>query len=286
MVAKRPTRVISAQMTDATKGAAFPPMGERRFGRVNWRGLWTLYAREVRRFFKVWAQTLVAPVITAGLFMAVFTLALAERRGDVAGLPFAAFLAPGIVMMAVIQNAFANASSSITSAKVQGNIVDVLMPPLSPGELTAAYALGGVTRGLTVAALSILLIFPFIGLGVEKPLWTAFFAFTGALILALVGTMGGVWAEKFDHISTVTNFVITPLSFLSGTFYLVDELPAPWDAISRWNPVHYMIDGFRYGVLGTAERDPWIGAAVLTALAVALWWACLRMLASGYRLKS
>ncbi len=273
-------------MTSQVKPVQHTPMGQRRFGRVNWLGMWTLYEKEVHRFFKVYMQTIVAPVATAALFMAVFTLALAERRGEVDGMPFAAFLAPGIVMMAVIQNAFANSSSSIVVGKVQGNIVDVLMPPLSAGELTSAYALGGVTRGLCVAFASLILIFPFVGVGVVNPYWAAYFAFTGALILSLLGVMTGIWAEKFDHTAAVTNFIVTPLAFLSGTFYKVSELPDPWSGISSWNPIHFLIDGFRWGILGTGETDPWIGAAVSAVICVVLWAVCLWMFRSGYRLKS
>ncbi len=273
-------------MSMSSETAASAPMGQRRFGRVNWLGMKTLYGKEVRRFFKVYMQTLVAPVATAGLFMAVFTLALASRRGDVDGMPFAEFLAPGIIMMAVIQNAFANSSSSIVVGKVQGNIVDVLMPPLSPGELTTAYALGGATRGLCVAALSLVLIFPFIGLGVANPVWAIFFAAIGALILALVGTLTGIWAEKFDHTAAITNFIITPLAFLSGTFYKVSDLPEPWSTVSAWNPIHFLIDGFRWGILGQGETNPWAGAAISVAIAAALWAVCLWMFRTGYRLKS
>ncbi len=273
-------------MSMTSSAAQRTPMGQRRFGRVNWRGMMTLYVKEVHRFFKVYMQTLVAPVATAGLFMAVFTLALAARRGDVDGMPFAAFLAPGIVMMAVIQNAFANSSSSIVVGKVQGNIIDVLMPPLSPGELTTAYALGGVTRGLCVAVLAVLLVFPFIGLGVVNPLWALFFAFIGALILALMGIMTGVWAEKFDHTAAVTNFLVTPLAFLSGTFYKVSDLPEPWSTISSWNPIHFLIDGFRWGILGVGESNPWVGAIVSILIAALLWMVCLWMFRTGYRLKS
>jgi len=273
-------------MTSTTESAPRRPMGERRFGRVNWLGLKTLYSKEVWRFLKVYMQTLVAPVATTALFMAVFTLALAARRGDVDGLPFVAFLAPGIVMMAVIQNSFANSSSSLVVGKVQGNIIDVLMPPLSPGELTTAYALGGATRGLCVATLAALVIFPFIGLSIANPLWALFFAFIGALILALVGVITGIWAEKFDHTAAVTNFIVTPLAFLSGTFYKVSDLPEPWSTVSSWNPIHFLIDGFRWGVLGSGESNPWVGAAVSIVLAVGLWLTCLRMFATGYRLKS
>lgn len=273
-------------MSETRNPTQHTAMGERRFGRVNWLGMKTLYVKEVHRFFKVYMQTLVAPVATAGLFMAVFTLALAARRGEVDGMPFAQFLAPGIVMMAVIQQAFANSSSSLVVGKVQGNIVDVLMPPLSPGELVTAYALGGATRGLCVAALSLVLIFPFIGLGVVNIGWALFFVCIGSLILALGGVMTGVWAEKFDHTSAVTNFIVTPLAFLSGTFYKVSDLPEPWATVSAWNPIHFLIDGFRWGILGIGETNPWVGAAISIAIAAALWWVCLWMFRTGYRLKS
>ena len=260
--------------------------GERRFGRFNRIGFQTLLGKEVRRFLKVYQQTLMAPAGTALLFMAVFTLALGGRRGDVFGVPFSHFLAPGIIMMAVLQNAFANASSSIVVAKVQGNIIDVLMPPLSALELTSAYALGGVVRGLAVAAVAAIVIFPFAWSGIAHPFWAAGFAVVGALIFALVGAITGIWAEKFDHTALVTNFIITPLAFLSGTFYSIRILPEPWQTISAVNPVHFLIDGFRYGVLGEADSDPRLGMAVSLAMAAFLFWLCHRMFSTGYRLKS
>jgi len=260
--------------------------GERRFGRFNRVGFQTLLGKEVRRFIKVYQQTLLAPAGTALLFMAVFTLALGGRRGDVFGVPFSHFLAPGILMMAILQNAFANASSSIVVAKVQGNIIDVLMPPLSAGELTTAYALGGVVRGLAVAAVAAVVIFPFAWSGIAHPVWALSFAVIGALIFSLCGTITGIWAEKFDHTALVTNFIITPLAFLSGTFYSIRILPEPWQTISAVNPVHFMIDGFRYGILGEADSSPVTGMAICVALAVFLFWLCHRMFRTGYRLKT
>ena len=260
--------------------------GERRFGRFNTVGFLTLLGKEVRRFLKVYQQTLMAPAATALLFMLVFTLALGERRGDVNGLSFASFLAPGIVMMAVLQNAFANASSSIVVAKVQGNIIDVLMPPLSAGELTTAYALGGVARGLAVAAVAAILVFPFSIEGIAHPLWALAFAVVGALILALCGAITGIWAEKFDHTALVTNFIITPLSFLSGTFYSIRDLPEPWQTISAINPIHFLIDGFRYGIIGQGDTNPWVGIIVSSLIAAGLWILVHWMFRTGYRLKS
>lgn len=260
--------------------------GERRFGRFNRVGFLTLLGKEVRRFLKVYQQTLLAPAGTALLFMAVFTLALGSRKGDVYGVPFAHFLAPGILMMAVLQNAFANASSSIVVAKVQGNIIDVLMPPLSATELTTAYALGGVVRGLAVATVAAVAIFPFAWSGIAHPVWTLGFAAVGALIFALCGAITGIWAEKFDHTALVTNFVITPLAFLSGTFYSIRILPEPWQTLSAINPVHFLIDGFRYGILGVSDSDPRVGMAISLAIAAFLFWLCHWMFRTGYRLKT
>ncbi len=263
-----------------------PAMGQRRFGRFNLLGLWTLYMREVRRFTSVWTQTLLAPVVTASLFMGVFTLALSGRRGEVWGLPFEAFLAPGIVMMTVIQNAFANTSSSIMISKVQGNIVDTLMPPLSPGEILLGYAFGGTTRGLLVAFLAGAAAFSFAGLVPRSPLWLLWFAFAGAMILSLIGILAGIAADKFDQMAAITNFIVTPLSFLSGTFYSVSNLPPAVYAVSHANPVFYLIDGFRHGALGVSDASPWLGFAISVALIAGLWMACWKLLASGWKLKA
>ena len=260
-------------------------IGERRFGRVNWLGLWTLIDREVRRFVKIWLQTILAPVVTALLFLTVFTFAFAERRPETSGTPFIVFLAPGVVMMAVIQNAFANTSSSILHAKILGNIHDTIVAPLSPGELNVGYAIGGIARGLAVAAAALLVVLPVAGTGIAHPIWVLYFAVAGACLLASLGTVAGMWADKFDHMATITNFVITPLSFLSGTFYSVTALPKPWSDISLWNPFFYLIDGFRYGVIGTSDADPFLGLAV-TLIAVGLLWALSWYLFRiGYKIK-
>ncbi|WP_234455208.1 ABC transporter permease [Thermohalobaculum xanthum] len=260
-------------------------MGVRRFGAVNWLGLWTLYLREVRRFASVYTQTILAPIATSILFMVVFTLAFAGRRGPVEDVPFEMFLAPGVLMMAVIQNAFANTSSSVLISKVQGNIIDTLMPPLSAGEMLTGYALGGATRGLACALAIGILIFPAVGVGLVAPAWALVFAAQGSLMLALLGLLAGIHSEKFDQMAAITNFVITPLSFLSGTFYSVTVLPEPFLTLSHLNPFFYLIDGFRHGVLGHSDADPWLGFGITTALNAALWWLAWRWLSSGYRLK-
>ncbi|MCI4660734.1 MAG: ABC transporter permease [Neomegalonema sp.] len=261
-------------------------MGERRFGRFNRLGVKTLLWREVLRFLKVYTQTLLAPVATAVLFMTVFSLALGQGRGDVLGVSFTAFIAPGIVMMTVLQNAFANTSSSMVIAKVQGNIVDTLMPPLSAGELTFGIAMGGALRGVLVAVLAAVVIFPFAGVGLAHPLWAMIFVCLGALLLALIGLAAGIWSEKFDHIAAVTNFIVTPLSFLSGTFYSIDRLPPAMQTISHLNPIFYIIDGFRYGVLGVSDSNPWIGLAYSLTMIGLVWALCWSLFKSGYKLKS
>jgi len=261
-------------------------MGIRRFGAVNWIGLAALYLREVRRFASISSQTVLAPALTSVLFMLVFSLAFGARRGDMAGIGFTTFLAPGILMMSVIQNSFANSSSSIIVAKIQGNIVDTLMPPLSPGELLAGYALGGATRGVVCAAVTGAVIFPFAGVGMAHPLWAIGFVLSGSLMLALMGVLAGIYAAKFDQMSAITNFVITPLSFLSGTFYSITVLPEPFLTLSQFNPFFYLIDGFRYGAVGVADADPALGLALTMALNLVLAAVCWRWLSRGYRLKS
>ena len=260
-------------------------MGVRRFGRVNWRGTATLARREVLRFVAVYSQTILGPVATAILFMTVFSLAFGQSRGAMQGLPFAVFLAPGILMMTVIQNAFANTSSSLMIAKVQGNIVDTLMPPLSPGEILAGYVAGGMARGLACALAVGLAVFPFLGLGIAHPLWALAFVLAASLLLSLIGLIAAIHAEKFDQMAAITNFVVTPLSFLSGTFYSIDRLPPAFQTVSHANPFFYLIDGFRYGVLGVSDAEPALGLAIVLALSAALWWVAWRLLATGYRLK-
>ncbi len=261
-------------------------MGVRRFGRVNWLGLYTLSSREVRRFLAVWTQTLLAPFVTAGLFMLIFTLAIGTRRGDVMGVSFIHFLAPGILMMTVIQNAFANVSSSLMISKVQGNIVDTLMPPLSGGELMFGYLIGGILRGLFVAVGVALVLFPVVGLGVAYPLWALLFVVIGSTFLGALGLIAAIYATKFDQMAAITNFIITPLSFLSGTFYSLETLPPAMWWLSHVNPVFYLIDGARFGVLGHSDSPVILSLVVVSAATVFVcalaWW----MLRTGYRLKA
>ena len=261
-------------------------MGVRRFGHVNWLGLWTLARREVMRFMAVWQQTVFAPLMTAALFVLVFALALGQGRGQVMGLPYLVFLGPGILMMTVIQNAFANTSSSITSAKVQGNIVDTLMPPLSAGELLAGYLAGSVARAGLVAAVIGTGMVLVTGQGIAHPLWTLLFILLAALLLGGLGMLAGILAQKFDQMAAITNFVITPLSFLSGTFYSVEALPEPFRSLSHWNPVFYLIDGARFGVTGVSDAPVWRGAVVCAGCVAAVLWLAWRWLKTGYRMKA
>ena len=261
-------------------------MGERRFGRVNWMGLYTLSEREVRRFMAVWTQTLLAPLITAALFLTVFNLAIGPARGPVMGVPFVEFLAPGILMMNVIQNAFANTSSSIVIAKVQGNIVDTLMPPLSPAELVIGYAAGGIARGLVVALAIYAGLAAALGIWVAHPLWTLAFVLVGSGFLSLLGIAAAIIANKFDQIAAITNFVVLPLSFLSGTFYSIEMLPGWMQTVSYWNPVFYLIDGVRHGMIGQSDGAPGFGMLVLVAVTAAIGVLCWYWFRIGYRLKA
>jgi ABC-2 type transport system permease protein len=262
------------------------PMGTRRFGRVNWLGLMTLAERENRRFLAVWTQTLMAPLITAGLFMVIFSIAIGPQRGAVMGVGFTTFIAPGILMMTLIQNAFANTSSSIVIAKVQGNIIDTLMPPLSSGEMLLGYLAGGIGRGVFVALAIAVGLTVVLGIVPAHPLWALVFILLGATFMSAVGIVAGIFANKFDQMAAITNFVVTPLAFLSGTFYSVEALPPLLKTITHYNPVFYLIDGARYGVLGVSDSAPMLGLTVGVGSTLAVCLLAWRMLATGYRLKA
>ncbi|MDR3518449.1 MAG: ABC transporter permease [Azospirillaceae bacterium] len=261
-----------------------PPM-PREFGPVNWIGLWTVYRREVRRFLKVHTQTILAPVITTLLFFAVFALALGGAQQQIAGKPFLEFLAPGLIVMAIAQNAFANTSSSVIIAKVQGNIVDLLMPPLTAGELGVGLVLGGVTRGIVVGLATTAVIALFTPIHIIDPSLIVYHGVMASVMMSLLGVIGAIWSEKFDHIAAVTNFIITPLTFLSGTFYSINRLPPTFQVLARLDPFFYMIDGFRCGFIGTADSDIGVGVVVMLVVTLALGWLCHWMIATGYKLK-
>ncbi len=258
----------------------------RPLGAINWLGLWTLTAKEVRRFLKVYLQTVVAPVATTLMFLAIFMLSMGRAVVEVHDVPFPRFLAPGLIMMAMVQNAFANTSSSLIIAKVQGNIVDVLMPPLSAAELTIAFALGGVARGVVVGVAVALAVLPFVPVEIVDLGAVLYYGIAASLMLSLLGIMGAVWADKFDHMAAVTNFIVLPLSFLSGTFYSVDRLPDVVRTITFVDPFFYMVDGFRYGFIGRSDGSLLAGGVALGAVDVVLFLATYLMFRRGYKLKA
>src|SRR5689334_22242079 len=261
-------------------------LASRHYGPVNWLGLQTLVEREIRRFVKVGAQTVVAPLISTLLYMMVFALVLSGRTWHGTDKPAVDGLAAGLVMMSILSNAFQNSASSIVIAKVQGNAVDFLMPPLSALELTIAFILGAAARGLLVGVVSLVAICWMANVIPDNPLAALYYALVASVIFGAIGLLGGVWADKFDHLAAVTNFIIVPLTFLSGTFYSTQVLPEPIRSISHYNPVFSLIDGFRYGFIGHADAPLWRGGLVTGVLALALCWACWAMIKSGYRLRS
>jgi ABC-2 type transport system permease protein len=255
--------------------------------KTNWVGIYTLAQKEVGRFLSVYLQTIVAPVMTTFLFYVIFTLAFDGLAGrGIDGVPYMQFLVPGLIMMAMAQNAFANTSSSIVIGKVQGNIIDVLMPPLSAWEVLMGYIIGGIARGLIVGTVSVCVLVPFIGLQIANIGILVLYGILGTTMLALLGIVGGIWSEKFDHIAAVTNFVVTPMTFLSGTFYSIDRLNPTWQTVAHANPFFFMIDGFRSGFIGVADMSIPLGVCVLVFLNAVLWFTALTMLRKGYRIKS
>jgi ABC-2 type transport system permease protein len=292
-MADQPSRTDAVGAPRADRGRRrFPPQGEPIIHQVNWLGLKTLYMKEVRRFFKVQTQTIWAPAITTLLFLVIFTLAMGRGDRQVLGVNFATFVAPGLIVMGMMQNAFANASFAFLSGKMQGTIVDYLMPPLTEGELMLAMTAASITRAVLVGlALALMMsLWPGVSLAMAHPWAVAWFGLMGSLFLSLLGLLSSIWAEKFDHNAAVTNFVIAPLSLLSGTFYVIDNLAPAFQAISRGNPFFYVISGFRFGFLGQSDIGSTnlavlhgaIGLGVLNGALAILVYAVLR---SGWKLK-
>ena len=261
-------------------------MGMRRFGSINWIGAWTLYKKEVLRFLIVWIQTLFSPLITSLLFLLVLSLAIGNERGDVLGVPFIIFLAPGLIAMQIIQQAFSHSSSSFMIGKIQGNIVDLLYAPLSASEVTISVSLAAVTRSVMIAIVSIIVFKLLIDIEIKNYLLLIIFTLLSSFILGNIGIIAGLWAEKFDHMATVTNFVIVPLSFLSGTFYSINRLPEVLQIISKANPFFYMIDGFRYSFIGKADGSILVGLLYLTVLSFVSWFVTYILYKKGYKIKS
>ena len=261
-------------------------LGTRRFGLINWIGLWTLYKKEVLRFLIVWVQTLLSPIISSLLFLLVLSVAIGSGRSDMLGFPFITFLAPGLIAMQIIQQAFSHSSSSFMIGKIQGNIVDILYAPLSAAEVTFAVTLASVTRSFMIGIVSICIFYFLVDVEIRNFYAVIFYTFVSSFILGLIGIIAGLWSEKFDHMASVTNFIIIPLSFLSGTFYTIDNLPQFLQVISKCNPFFYMIDGFRYGFLEQSDGSIFIGATYLTILAIVLWFVSYLLYKRGYKIKS
>jgi ABC-2 type transport system permease protein len=261
-------------------------IGNRRFGSINWIGLWTLYKKEVLRFLAVWIQTIVSPIITSLLFLLVLSLAIGDARGNVLGVSFINFLAPGLIAMQVIQQAFSHSASSFMIKKIDGSIVDILYAPLSDGEVTFAIIFSAVTRSLIIAIISIMTFYFLIGIKINNFLLLFVFTFLSSFILGATGMIAGLWAEKFDHMATVTNFIIIPLSFLSGTFYTLDKLPEFLQMISKANPFFYMIDGFRAACIGISDSSILFGTIYLSVLSLMLWVIAYMLFKKGYKTKS
>ena len=253
---------------------------------ANWLGVWTVYRRETWRFMKVWNQTIIAPVVTTLLFLAVLTLALGGDKRMVAGMPFSQFVAAGLVMMAVVQNSFANSSSSLILGKIQGVIIDYLMPPLKGWEITLGIVAGGITRGLMVGIAVMIGVYIFVPLSIHSIPLAIFYVITASMMLASLGMLGGVYASGFDQLAAFTNYIITPLSFLSGTFYSIQSLPETWRNISLYNPFFYMIDGFRFAMTGHSDGNINIGIIIMLCINTGLWLLVQHLFAIGWRMKS
>jgi ABC-2 type transport system permease protein len=253
---------------------------------MNFDGSGTLLRKEILRFWNVAFQTVAAPVVTSVLYMLIFGQVLNQRVEAFPGVAYTSFLLPGLVMMSVLQNAFANSSSSLVQSKITGNIVFLLVTPLSHGAWFAAYVGAAVVRGLVVGAGVLLVTIWFAPLQLAEPWWIVIFAALGAAMLGTLGVIAGLWADKFDQMSAFQNFIIMPMTFLSGVFYSVHSLPALWQAASHLNPFFYMIDGFRRGFFGVSDVSPWLSLAVVGCSFVVVAGIALRLLATGYKLRS
>lgn len=278
-------------MNGKPQNQTLPEPGAPIIRNINWGGLKTLYIKEVRRFFKVQLQTIWAPALTTLLFLVIFTVATGARRPVSLGgasVAFADFVAPGLIMMGMMQNAFANSSFSLLVGKIQGTIVDYLMPPLSTGEVLAGLVGGAMTRALLVgcAVALAMSLWPGVHLAFARPLAILWFGLMGAIMLSFLGVLTSIWAEKFDHAAAVSNFVIAPLSLLSGTFYSIDKLAPAFRFFSRVNPFHYAISGFRYGFLGEADSSVITGGILLLGLNAILAALCYALLRSGWRTRN
>ncbi|MES2037046.1 MAG: ABC transporter permease [Pseudomonadota bacterium] len=248
-------------------------------------GFNTLFYKEVLRFWKVATQTITAPIMTAILYLLIFGHVLEDHVQVYPGVKYTAFLVPGLVMMSVLQNAFANSSSSLIQSKITGNLVFILLPPLSHWEIFSAYVLAAILRGVAVGAGVFIVTAWFADLHFVAPWWIAIFAFLGAAMLGTMGLIAGIWAEKFDQLAAFQNFLIMPATFLSGVFYSIHSLPGVWQSISRFNPFFYMIDGFRYGFFGKSDVDPLHSLMIVSVFSLLLAGLAINMLKNGYKLR-
>ena len=255
-------------------------------GVFNWIGVKTLMQRELMRFLKIYMQTIVGPALTTLLFLIIFSIALGRASKFVGETPFLEFLGPGLIIMSMIQNAFANSSSSLLSAKIAGNITDLLLPPLTALEFALAFLAGSIGRGILVGLASVALIITFVPIQVYDYFALIYFSIIACSIMGLAGLIAGIWADKFDQMAAITNFIVTPLSLLSGTFYSISNLPNTFYLVSQFNPFFYMIDGFRYSLIGYADANVLVGGSVLFILNFILFITAVIMLKTGYRLKS
>ncbi|WP_298622771.1 ABC transporter permease [uncultured Zoogloea sp.] len=249
-------------------------------------GFKTLLYKECLRFWKVGFQTVLSPVLTAVLYLLIFGHVLEDHVQPFPGVSYTAFLVPGLVMMTVLQNAFANSSSSLIQSKITGNIVFVLLPPISYREFYAAYVIAAVLRGAACGAGVLLVSLPFVSFDIAQPGWIIAFTLLGGAFLGSLGVIAGIWADKFDQLAAFQNFLIMPLTMLSGVFYSIHSLPAFWQGVSHFNPFFFMIDGFRYGFFGASDVSPWTSISVVTACFVVLAVVTLQMLARGYKLRA
>ena len=260
-------------------------IGIRRFG-INWVGAYSLYIKETLRFLNVFGQTIIGPIVTAILFLLVISLAIGNERSDVLGVPFIEFLAPGLIAMQVIQQAFSHSSSSLLMGKVMGNIVDLIGAPLSAGEVSLSIIFASVTRALTISIISIIIFSLIIEIEIKNYVFFFLYLFLSSFIMGAAGFIAGLWADKFDHMATVTNFIIVPLSFLSGTFYSVDRLPELLKTLSYYNPFFHMIDGFRYSFINNMDGSITFGLMYLTILSIIIWYIAYLLYKKGYKIKS
>ncbi len=260
-------------------------IGVRRFGVINWVGAFNLYKKETLRFLIVFAQTLIGPIVTAVLFLLVISLAIGDERANVLGVPYIEFLAPGLIMMQVIQQSFAHSSSSLVMGKMMGTITDVISSPLNSTEVTLAIILASVTRGIIISIISIIVFYFAIDLKINNFSFLIIYLFLGSFLLGAAGFIAGLHCEKFDHMSTITNFFIVPLSFLSGTFYSIEKLPIFLQKISLFNPFFHIIDGFRYSFIGNSDGSILFGIIYLFLLSLILWIVSFYLYKKGYKIK-